>query len=185
VIVLAGLLVASRDRRILWAALLLAIPVLALRWTAGHYDILATRAVAPLASALFLTFTAGVVFKEIFTERRVTLDEIFGGVLVYILVGVVFGQLHYAVELASPGSYLLGDVALSSIPSDSDWDLILSFRYFSFTTLTTLGYGDIRPLSHVARMLSIGEALMGPLYLAIFVARLVGTYIGQRSEPSS
>jgi len=88
------LLVASRDRRILWAALLLAIPVLALRWTAGHYDILATRVVAPLASALFLTFTAGVVFKEIFTERRVTLDEVFGGVLVYILVGVVFGQLR-------------------------------------------------------------------------------------------
>jgi hypothetical protein len=184
-VVLAGLLVASRDRRILWSALVLAIPVLVLRWTADHYDILAAPAVAPLASALFLTFTAGIVLKEIFTERRVTLDEIFGGVLVYILFGVIFGQLHHAVELVRPGSYFLGDVALSATSSASNWDLILSFRYYSFTTLTTLGYGDIRPQFHVARMLSIGEALLGQLYLAIFIARLVGSYMSHRGDESS
>ncbi len=182
VVILAGMLIASRSSKALWIALVLAIPVLALSWTAGQYHIPAARLAAPLSSALFLTFTLGVVVKAIFLERRVTLDEILGGVIVYLLIGIVFSQLHYAMELAHPGAYLLGDVALSSTSSGSDWHLLLSFRYYSFTTLTTLGYGDIRPVLHAARMLSTGEALMGQLYLAIFVARLVGTHISQRGD---
>ena len=108
-VILAGMLIASRSSKVLWIALVLAIPVLALNWTAGHYHIPAARLAAPLSSALFLTFTVGVVVKAIFLERRVTLDEILGGVIVYLLIGVVFSLLHYATELAHPGAYLLGD----------------------------------------------------------------------------
>jgi hypothetical protein len=182
VVILAGLLIASRNRKALWIALVIAVPVLVLRWTADYYDIPAMRIAAPLSSALFLAFTAGVVLKSIFFERRVTLDEILGGVIVYLLIGVVWGQLHHALELANPGAYLLGDVALAATSSGADGDLVLTFLYYSFTTLTTLGYGDIRPVTHAARMLSTGEALIGQLYVAILIARLVGSYISQRGD---
>ncbi len=183
VVILAGLLIASRNRKALWIALVIAIPVLVLRWTAGHSDLPALRIAEPLSSALFLAFTAGVILKSIFFERRVTLDEILGGVIVYLLIGVVWGQLHHALELAHPGAYLLGDVALVATASGADENPVLTFLYFSFTTLTTLGYGDIRPVTHAARMLSTSEALIGQLYVAILIARLVGSHISQRDEP--
>ena len=181
-VVLAGLLIASRNRTVLWVALALGIPSLILRWTGGSNDQAAAQLALTLSGAVFLIFTAGVVLKTIYLERRVKLDEIFGGVLVYILLGVIFGQVHYALEIANPGAYLLGDVALSSIPSNADGNLIFSFLYYSFTTLTTLGYGDIRPALHASRMLSTGEALTGQLYLAIFIARLVGSYLSQKDD---
>ena len=183
VVILAGLLIASRNRKVLWIALVIAIPVLVLRWTAGHSDLPALRIAEPLSSALFLAFTAGVILKSIFFERRVTLDEILGGVVVYLLIGVAWGQLHHALELAHPGAYLLGDVALVATSSGADGNPVLTFLYYSFTTLTTLGYGDIRPVTHAARMLSTSEALIGQLYVAILIARLVGSHISQRNEP--
>jgi hypothetical protein len=182
VVILAGLLTASRNRKALWIALVIAIPVLVLRWTADHSDLPALRIAEPLSSALFLAFTAGVILKSIFFERRVTLDEILGGVIVYLLIGVVWGQLHHALELAHPGAYLLGDVALVATSSGADGNPVLTFLYYSFTTLTTLGYGDIRPVTHAARMLSTSEALIGQLYVAILIARLVGSHISQRGD---
>jgi len=182
IVILAGLLIASRNRNALWIALVIAIPVLVLRWTAGHSDLRAVTIAAPLSSALFLAFTAGVVLKSIFFERRVTLDEILGGVIVYLLIGVIWAQLHHAVELAHPGAYLLGEVALAATSSGADGDLVLTFLYYSFTTLTTLGYGDIRPVTHAARVLSTSEALIGQLYVAILIARLVGSHISQRGD---
>jgi hypothetical protein len=183
IVILAGLLIASRNRNALWIALVIAIPVLVLHWTADYSDLPALRIAEPLSSALFLAFTAGVVLKSIFFERRVTLDEILGGVIVYLLIGVIWAQLHHALELAHPGAYLLGDVALEAASSDANGDLGLTFLYYSFTTLTTLGYGDIRPVTHAARMLSTSEALIGQLYVAILIARLVGSHISQRGEP--
>jgi hypothetical protein len=181
-LILAGLLIASRNRNALWIALVIAIPVLVLRWTASHSDLPAVRIAESVSSALFLAFTAGVVLKSIFFERRVTLDEILGGVIVYLLIGVIWAQLHHALELANPGAYLLGDVALAATSSGADGDLVLTFLYYSFTTLTTLGYGDIRPVTHAARMLSTSEALIGQLYVAILIARLVGSHISQRND---
>jgi hypothetical protein len=182
VVILAGLLIASRNRKALWFALVIAIPVLILRWTAGHSDLPAMKIAEPLSSALFLAFTAGVVLKSIFSKRRVTLDEILGGVIVYLLIGIVWGQLHHALELAHPGAYLLGDVTLAATSSGADEGLVRTFLYYSFTTLTTLGYGDIRPVTHAARMLSTAEALIGQLYVAILIARLVSGYISQRGD---
>ena len=58
----------------------------------------------------------------------------------------------------------------------------LTWVYFSFTTLTTLGYGDVAPRSDVARMLAILEALIGQIYLVVIVARLVGSYMRRPTE---
>jgi hypothetical protein len=181
-VILAGLLNASRKRKALWIALVIAIPTLALRWAASHYDLPAVKIAEPLSSALFMAFTAGVVLRSIFFEQRVTLDEILGGVIVYLLIGVTCGSLHHALELAHPGAYLLGDVTLTATSSGTYGDLVLTFVYYSFTTLTTLGYGDIRPVIPAARMLSSVEALVGQLYVAILIARLVGSHISQRNE---
>ena len=101
----------------------------------------------------------------------VNLELIFGAVSAYLLLGVAWGFLHTLVELLQPGAYL--------VPRELNPDGILNnadFLYFSFTTLTTLGYGDITPVTSQARSMVILEAVTGVFYLAVLISRLIGLY---------
>jgi hypothetical protein len=86
----------------------------------------------------------------------------------YLLAGIFFGVLYHAVESVWPGSF----AAAGAIKEFPLFDAI----YFSFVTLATLGYGDLVPVSGVARGLAVVEAVSGQLFLAVMIARLVSTY---------
>ncbi len=91
----------------------------------------------------------------------------------YFLIGFMWGFIYFFLNSARPGSF---QMASSSAGEQS------SFIYFSFVTMTTVGYGDTTPLSNAARSLSILEAVMGQLYLAVTIARLLGAYVSRKSE---
>jgi hypothetical protein len=94
----------------------------------------------------------------------------------YLLAGHCFGIAYFEVAELRPGSF-----AIAGVANQGTLDLQTAI-YFSFVTLATLGYGDISPLTPTARGIAISEAILGQLYLAVLVARLVGT-AGQREEP--
>ena len=131
-----------------------------------------------LCSALFLFWASGLILRDILIRiHTVTIDLILGAVNVYLMVAVGFAFLYGLIEFLQPGSFT-GLEELISIP-----DRVLYFFYFSFATITTLGYGDISPLTPFSMTASFMEAIFGQLYLAILVARLVAMYIGHRKSP--
>ena len=87
------------------------------------------------------------------------------------------------VEISHPGSYLYqGDSLSAVLKGHFEVGALAFLLYFSLVTLTTLGYGDIAPAVPAARMLCSFEAVIGQLFVAVFIARLVSLHIGRKSE---
>ena len=157
------------------------------RHRALTFGILAPLLVAIVISrslgALFVAVVGGFLLRKMWQLRHVTLDSIGGGLAVYLLLGVGWTHLYALVEAVEPGSFFTRAIDGSShriIEYTSGTYPQLFF--FSFVTLTTLGYGDILPVSSAAKGLAIAEAIVGPVFLAILMARLVGLYVAQESR---
>ena len=151
-----------------------------LRWwafAAGDSTILLASA---LVAASLLAFVVYSLLRFLFVTRDVSLDTIYGGVAVYAILGILWGMLYVAIELAAPGSFLQSGRPVRLVDSSSG---LVSLLYYSFVTLTTLGYGDVVPMTASARILSAAEAVSGQLYLAVLVARLVGLHISAARSP--
>jgi hypothetical protein len=164
--------------------LLLVAPVILIELkiiTQGAGDTLAL--VGAAFQAALLTFTAVAILRHIVRLERVSLDSILGGISVYLLIGETFAYLLGLVELIHPGSFREGGQILQPPPNAHH---LLGrhpeLTYLSFLTLTTVGFGDIVPVAPVARVLAMLEALLGQVFLATFLAFLVGNYLSQRTE---
>ncbi|MBW1822586.1 MAG: two pore domain potassium channel family protein [Deltaproteobacteria bacterium] len=119
--------------------------------------------------ALFLLLAVVILIKKISSMRIITSDTVKGGISIYFLIGLLW-TIFYMIML------IINPQAFNNIQKPSD-----NF-YYSFTTLTTLGYGDITPATTYAKLLSISEAFVGQVYLAIFIAQLVGLAIAQKLQ---
>jgi len=129
----------------------------------------------------FLIFTGSAILGHITRQQRMTLDTILGGVCVFLLIGVIFGYVFSMVETVFPGSLLQDHMQLRpTANANGQVERRPEAIYFSFITLTTVGYGDIVPARSLARVLAIIEALMGQIFLTTFLAFLVGNYLAQR-----
>lgn len=117
---------------------------------------------------LFIMQVLMMTLKHIVIEQEVTSDIVMGGACAFVLLGFFWAYVYYLLEIILPNS-IKGSSSLSSDPSD--------YIYFSFVTLTSTGYGDILAISPKARGLSILEAIIGQLYLAIMISRLVSLHI--------
>lgn len=120
---------------------------------------------------LFLVIVIAIFLTKIFSEDKVTSESIKGGISIYFLLGYLWVYLYRLV-------LLINNEAISFPEHASELSYIL---YFSFTTLTTLGYGDIIPVSLLARNLTILESTIGQIYLTVLIARLVGLQLMHRS----
>lgn len=122
----------------------------------------------------FLIWVTKVLLLHVMTARRVTADTIYGAVCVYLLFGLTWSAAYRLLEVLSPGSFA-GPLGIDPQTGRE----ISNYAYFSFTTLTTLGYGDITPVAAPAKAIAILEAVAGPLYIAILISRLVSIYVSQ------
>ena len=130
---------------------------------------------AILAVMGFLLVTITFTLRQVVVGTEINANRLVGAICVYLMLGVIWAFAYSLVELAAPGSF--GGVAAGQ---DAGWDS--EWLYFSFVTLTTLGYGDILPLSAIARALAYMEAVTGQFYVAILVAGLVSAYISDRQS---
>jgi len=126
-----------------------------------------------------LVLFVAVILGRTFRDGPVTTGRLHGGVAAYLLLGILWAYAYALVALLHPAAFS---------GSANAGDGQRAWFYFSFVTLTTMGYGDVLPLHPVARSLAILESVTGSLYLAILIARLVGQAMtpvaraGERSE---
>jgi hypothetical protein len=120
------------------------------------------------AGLLFFCLLIGVLLRQVMAERQPSIDTVFGASCVYLLLGMAWSMLFLIIETASPGSYRLD----TADGTDGARDLL----YFSYITLATVGYGDVTPLSRPARAFAALEGIIGQLYVAVTIARLVALY---------
>jgi hypothetical protein len=138
------------------------------------FDLQAHPVLMAVFSVLLLGFALAVpvaMIVHIMRQEKVTADMILGALCSYLLLGILFAIVYRLIHDFIPGSF--------NFVSDQV-DSMSTFTYFSFTTLSTLGYGDITPAASGVRQLAILEALMGQIYLAVLVARLVGLQAAQQ-----
>jgi hypothetical protein len=116
-------------------------------------------------------YVAWKTFNTIYGTVTIETEEIFGAIAVYVLIGLVFANFYEALFLLDPKAIRFGE----HFPTDS-----LNFSevlYFSFVTLSTVGYGDISPSHGLARMISIAESIVGLMYTTIMIARFVALHV--------
>lgn len=135
------------------------------------------------AVILFFFGNVGRIMLEDILQGEVTSNRICGGVCVFILIGLCFAMLHMMVAAGDPTAYRDSSNLVKHgneiLSREYNYPL---FTYFSFCTLSTVGYGDMVPVSRLARSCSMIEAMTGQLYLAILVARLVGLHIATKAS---
>jgi hypothetical protein len=134
--------------------------------------------VAVSAYGLFFAVMAVAMLSTIMKTKKVTTETIYASLCVYLLLGVIWTMLFSAIEIIEPGSFLSGGAPVVDFNGEPiKRNVFANFIYYSFVTLTTLGYGDITPVSPHARALSSLEAVIGQLFIAVLIARLVGMHI--------
>jgi hypothetical protein len=124
-------------------------------------------------NAVLIVYCIYCVLRYVLQARFITLDQIYAGISVYLMLGLAFGCMYYLLVILNPDCFSVNTAKSGGSTPD--------LMYFSFVTLATLGYGDITPITKAARTMAEMEAIAGTLYIAVFMARLVSL----RSEPES
>jgi voltage-gated potassium channel Kch len=161
----------------------LALLSVSLSWAATLIDLPPTwlELAAFGSSALFVFYTMSIIIVQLFAVQLVSVHTIMAALSLYLLLGILGGLLFAIIETAFPGSFATNTgAALTHI--ERTVDLFPPLLYFSFTTLTTLGFGDIYPVAPLARAVAILEAVAGQMYLVVMVAVLVSMFAAERSQ---
>ena len=156
----------------------LATAAIALGTVAAYYETQPLALAQDVGTLVFLAFIVVLMVRHLFACREVDLDTIACSICVYLTLGLLYLAAYSLVVDVNPSSF---DYTVS-VPEGQKRLSISSDRsahglYFSFVTLTTLGYGDIAPRSPIARMLAASEAVVGQIFLTVLVARLVGLHL--------
>ena len=169
-VLLASLAAVSRDRRSTITAAVLIAPALISLALSERADATSWQQIGRnLFSGTFLLFVTWKLGVAVFTVKSVSRDTLFGAASLYILVGLLWAHLYELIDMTAPGAFSVAfDGSLASRFGAS--------FYFSFVTLTTLGYGDIVPLVGQARSAALLESTVGIVFPAVVVARLVTLY---------
>ncbi|TAJ43411.1 potassium channel family protein [Methanofollis fontis] len=159
----------SERRGPFYFAVFLAVPAIGIGWSDYFFQYPHIVLAQGISSILLYSFTTLAILRSII-RGRLTDDMIFGAVAIYLLMGITWANAYSVAAAISPETFMLsGGGGPGGIMVFSD------FLYFSFITLTTVGYGDITPLTAPVRSLAYLEAISGSLFMAVFIARLIGS----------
>ena len=148
----------------------LAAVTVAARWSDMVLDHGGFSVVSIVLVILLLCYTVGLIVVELFRMQEVDVNTILAAIVAYMLTAVAFASLFELIELLQPGSF-------AGLPAQaSQQDIEHFLLYFSVVSLTTVGYGDVSPVSDIARSTAALEGLFGTLYLAVMIARLVSLH---------
>ncbi|NNL77147.1 MAG: hypothetical protein HKO68_12500 [Desulfobacterales bacterium] len=174
VIFISGIYAISYKKQHILFAALLALPMIISLWAkyifVSDYVIIVGR----FFGILFFGFAVVHASQFILKAENVTKDVLFAAIVVYLMIALMWTFIYSLLELIHSGSF--------SIPDTQIQEASQHFLYFSFVTITTLGYGDITPVTEVAKSLAVVEAVVGQIYLVVVVAWLVGMHVSKKSR---
>jgi Ion channel len=170
-VMIAALIAVGRDPRVLISAAVLLVPAIASKWLHVFFPSHVSSLYYPAFGMVFFGFTIYRILRFILQTAHVDLDVLSAGIVVYLMLGMVWAEAYILLAQLNVDAF---GFSLAD-HSESRMNGFNAF-YFSFSALTTVGFGDITPLSKVARTLAVMEAVTGTLYLAILISRLVGMY---------
>jgi hypothetical protein len=153
-----------------WLGLFAGVGVIAIVLTGATDDV--TAGIGAIASAVVLTALLVAVLDRVLRHRRVSIQTLYGAVCAYFLIGLIFSSV-YAVLDAFGRAPVFGETVSNSV-----------YSYFSFTTLTTVGFGDYTAQTSLARRLVAIEAVTGQVFIATTLARLVSLYKSNPDKPA-
>jgi hypothetical protein len=172
--------IGQSQRGLLLAGTLALLPLAAVLLPKGDLALVPLRSLVVVA---FLLYSTLIILLDVFSGSEATFDKLLGSICAYLLVGICFGLAYLAVDMANPGSFTI-DGSPSSRPVGHH-DLAERFShysYFSFITMSSVGYGDILPVSPAGRSLVIAQAVFGQFYMALMVGRLLALHVGTQNQ---
>jgi len=175
-VLVAGVLAVADRKRVLVIAIVLAIPAIAGRWINHFRPDLISPAVFLVAGLILIAFVVGNLLRFVLRAPSVNTEVLCASISAYLMLGLMWTMAYWLVDQLTPG----GAFSFNTNTGTRSMNGFTGF-YFSFITLSTVGYGDITPVSRIARWLAAMEAMTGLLYVAVLIARLVSLYSAPRS----
>jgi voltage-gated potassium channel len=155
-------------------ALFLVLPLIITSWSEYFVEIRTVSLLTRIFGALFFAYATINILRIIAKSEEVDRETIFAAIVAYLLMALMWAFLYMTLERVSPGSF--------SFPDKGSWGEMMRYEYLSFVTITTLGYGDITPVTDQASSLVLIEAFIGQIYLVVLVAWLVGMHVSRKSK---
>lgn len=174
-VLIASLYLVATERKHLIIGLTLAVPALLTHWSLPLLSETTRLTINACFQILFLSYVCTQIFTYLFRARKIESNVIYAALCLYLMLGLIWTFAYLLIEINSPGAIALKNEF--DLLTDNPRELIAEIMYFSFVTITTLGYGDITPVSPLAQSLVIIQAFVGQIYVAIVIARLVGLQI--------
>jgi Ion channel len=178
-VLLAGVVAVADSKRVLVIAIVLAIPAIAGRWINHFRPDLAPPAVFLTAGLVLIAFVVANLLRFVLRAPSVNAEVLCASISAYLMLGLMWTMAYWLVDQLTPG----GAFSFNTNAGTRSMNGFTGF-YFSFITLSTVGYGDITPVSRIARWLAAMEAMTGLLYVAVLIARLVSLYSTPKSDDS-
>lgn len=178
-VLIAAVFAVANRKRSLVIALLLAIPAIIARWINQLRPDLVHPPVFLVCALLLLAFVIGHLLQFVLRAPVVTTEVLCASIAAYLMLGLTWTVAYWLVDQLTPG----GAFSFNTERGTHSMNGFTGF-YFSFITLSTVGYGDITPVSHAARWLAAMEAIIGLLYVAVLIARLVSLYSSAKPDDS-
>lgn len=178
-VLIAAVFAVADRKRTLAIALVLAIPAITARWISHFRPDLVHPFVFLVCALALLAFVIGHLLQFVLRAPVVTVEVLCASIAAYLMLGLMWTVAYWLVDQLTPG----GAFSFNTERGVHSMNGFTGF-YFSFITLSTVGYGDITPVSRAARWLAAMEAMIGLLYVAVLIARLVSLYSSPKSDDS-
>jgi len=179
-VLLSAVLAVANRRRTLIIALLLAVPAVGGRWINHFQPHLVPPAIFLVAGLALVAFVVVNLLRFVLRAPSVNLEVLCASISAYLMLGLIWTIAYWLVAQLTPEAF-----ALNTTTGPKESMEGFNAFYFSFITLSTVGYGDITPVSKVARTLAAMEAITGLFYVAVLISRLVALYSTPNATPKS
>lgn len=170
-IMASGVVLVGASRVTVTIATVVAVPTVVAKWVNHYHPEWLPASVYLAGGVLFLAFVVGHLLRFTLRAKRVSTDVLWAGIAIYLVLGILWTLAYLLIAQLVPDAFDFPGRAVSG-RSLGGFEAL----YFSFVTLSTMGYGDVLPVAPVARMLAMVEAMTGVFFVSVLIARLVSLY---------